>query len=839
MSEYNATERSPAPASAQIITLVWIRGSLPEYDLGKFLLNLGAFAFENSPQGGMASFASPSLALKAAIDAVSVGPDQLRAGISTAEVMTEIARLRLVDEVQTLSLMAETGQIIVSLPFQELVRTSAAEDTRFLSLGTRNMSNSGGQISAFVVSNSRLPESPEISSPRRPYLGQRFLGRINEIAYLNELTDRGKLISLLGTSGVGKTALASRFASECLDDKFRDGSFWVDLTSVSRPFLLVHQIAKALDIPNYDESSVVSRVSSFLGEKDALLILDGTSGLEDAVASLCERLMRDCTNLVILTTGLRRLGIKGEEPFVVEGLELPLAMESVDAVRSYDSVQLFLKEASLVDPDFRLTAGNLNQVVAIVTILEGFPQALIMAASRLSVLTIEQLSSRLRDDPLSELRDPLSPDGSKGIELAFSMTLAGVSPWAQALYERLSIFEGPFDLEAAESVCFDEELPKGAIHPALRELCEMHLVRKWSKQSKVRAFFLPNLAKEFALRLSSASDSRKDLLAKKAAYVDARLLRVIEEVSTGKAEILDEFDLLYEDAFKRWKHLLTTKHAPQVGGEISKVAGYWFQRGYFSEGLEIIADVLASKDLEEWPEFGKMLVVGAWMAMRLGQLTLANKYARIAVRFSFEADNLKELVMALNIAGCLALDSNRPRTAYRLLRRASELGEFYCDKRTWRTIQLNYSLALSERGMWKAAEELMETLRKESTGSEWSDLTLLANVADLRLQQDDVQGCFELLRLASDQLTTTPDPSVLNVLYSTAAWAALKAGREADAITLLHAYSAIVEHFGLTLSPRRSRRRERLVQFLGCDPIGPVDWSPTSPTALMASLIAF
>jgi predicted ATPase len=832
----DAIEANQAGQIAQIVTLVSVRGTPPGSDLTQTLLRLGAHTVDDSGSNHIAHFSSPSQALRATIEAVGQYSEHLAAGIATAEVLGDIGNLRLLEESQTLVAAADAGQVLVGLSFLELARGSADSTTEFIDLGNRSMPSSGGQLKAYAISDPRLPEVYRVAAARRPYLAHRFLGRRSEIDYLTELADRCRLISIVGGAGIGKTALAARFEQE-VQDRFEDGSYWVDLTSVSRPYLLLHEIAKALDVPGHEEATLVERIGRLIGKRDVLLVLDGTVGLEDHVARFSEYLLHECPNVLILTTGLRRLDLKGEETYAIIGLELPLPYESLEAVRSYDSIQLFLREAATADPEFRLSMSNLGEVVGIATILEGSPEALVMAASRLSVLSITHLHARLRDDPLAELRLPPADGPVRGIERAFAMSLSVVSPWANDLFQKLCTFSGPFDFEAVEEVCSDANLPKSAMLAALRELCDIHLVRRWPRAGKNRAFFLPILAKEFAQRLLNQSGKSKEVSKRKERYLEARLPKVAEGVMVGKSEILDEFDVLYEDVRTSWKRLLQAGRSAEVCSSVVKLAGYWFQRGYLSEGLDTIAEILVSKGAEKSPDFVRVVNAGAWIAIQAGDYATAEKYCRISVRRCYERKDWPEMAKALNAAGGLALDLDRSRVAVRLLRRAADLSDVHVGGANRRAIHQNYAIALTRTGDYDGAEKVLEALTDAAAGGEWSDVSLFLTLADLKLNRAHLISCIELLLLVAPKLEATPDRRALGNFYSIGAWLALKLDRRTDAVTLVHAYAALLEHFDVRLNPRRLALHKLIVASLGCDPMGPHPWDPVSPTSLLVNFL--
>jgi DNA-binding CsgD family transcriptional regulator len=113
---------------------------------------------------------------------------------------------------------------------------------------------------------------------------------------------------------------------------------------------------------------------------------------------------------------------------------------------------LFLQRAAAAVPGFTAGPGDLRHVIGVARLLDGNPLALEMAAVRLRALPLSELASRL------EHRLPLLTSGHRGSRhktlrdaIGWSYTLC--TPVEQALWERLSVFAGPFTLGAAEEVC--------------------------------------------------------------------------------------------------------------------------------------------------------------------------------------------------------------------------------------------------------------------------------------------------------------------------------------------------------------------------------------------------
>jgi predicted ATPase len=826
----NAHHVLSADSLAGILTCVFVRGAAGGLDVAASLLSEGALSSEIALGGNLSLFSSPRKAVRALADLVASRPNQLSGGLTTGEVETELNRLRLMDEAQGIASLSEPGQVLISLGTVELVRQRLDGDESFVDLGTRPISNSGPPTRVFSLVMPGLAATRSPEAPRRPWYGHRFIGRITEIERIGDALAQFRLVTLAGPTGIGKTALASRVELE-IQDQFSGGSYWVDLKLVTRSVLLVHRLAQALEIHSTQERTLLDQVVRKLGEADVLLILDGVDALHEAVADLCEHLLRECPNASILVTGNRRLNSSTELSLMIEGMQRPSPGEPLEAVREYDSIRVFVEEALLADPAFTLTSANAEAVCSIAEIVDGSPWALKMAASRLSVLSSQQLLARLRDDPFRLLHEK-----DRGLELAMRTSLGVLSPWAQVLFRRLSVFSGPFAAEAVEEVCaYDQNLPRSAVLAALRELFEVHLIQPFHSPRPSKAFFLSRLAADLASRLARESSETGELARSQSKYLSTKIQQAIADISTGRAEALAEFDLLYEDVRGSWLKRLQSKGGGEVAKAVVGIYPYWFQRGYYAEALDIASRIFETRGAERSPDFVRVLLLATWACNRITDYEQAKIYARLAVRTVAQSGPCANLARALNGAGSLAIELNRPRTAQRLLRMASELAHDHLDATTERLVRLNLASAMLVCGDLREAEEILMVLAESSQRLGWADLTLRLNIADLKLQQRQIPECWHWLLSACDQFEETPDPNLLCNLYATATWAAAECERYAEARCLYQAHDAIIAFYGLSLSPRKSERKRMIGMRLQGKRGSKDAWDPSEPVKLLKS----
>jgi predicted ATPase len=229
-----------------------------------------------------------------------------------------------------------------------------------------------------------------------------FVGRGREVAEIESLLSEHRLLTLTGPGGSGKTRLALRVATELVED-FEDGAWLVELAPDSDPDLVPQAVASFLVVRKTPGTTLVDSLRAHLQPRDTLLILDNCEHLMDACASLAETLLRHCPRLSILATSRESFRISGETVFTVPPMSLPdpHRLPASDSFSHDEAARLFTDRAKAVKPDFGLTEGNALAVAQVCYRLDGMPLAIELAAARARMLSVEQISERLKANTLA------------------------------------------------------------------------------------------------------------------------------------------------------------------------------------------------------------------------------------------------------------------------------------------------------------------------------------------------------------------------------------------------------------------------------------------------------
>ncbi len=304
-----------------------------------------------------------------------------------------------------------------------------------------------------------------------------LIGRDEERSEIRALVEQSRFVTLTGAGGIGKTRMALQVAA---DMPLADGVWFVDLAPLDDPLLVPNAIADVFGIADEGGARrLIARVGAALKAKWLLIVLDNCEHLISAAADAVNHLLQAGPGIRILATSREPLGVEGEEPYRMPTLPVPPEGEHLTAERvlSYGAAALFVARAHTAQRSFTLTDENAPVVAEIVRRLDGIALAIELAAPRIKVLSLQQLTQRLDE------RLRLLSGGSRTAQPRHQ-TLHALIGWSydllseseQSLLRRCAIFRDGWTLEAAEAICVDERLADLDVIDLLSALVDKSLV---------------------------------------------------------------------------------------------------------------------------------------------------------------------------------------------------------------------------------------------------------------------------------------------------------------------------------------------------------------------------
>lgn len=286
----------------------------------------------------------------------------------------------------------------------------------------------------------RVATRPLAGLPRR---ATSFVGRERDLAGIAAALSDGSLVTLTGVGGVGKTRLALE-AAERVQTRFADGVAICELAPIEDSTAVSHTVAAVLRLQQQQGLGIEETVIEYLRAREMLLVIDNCEHVLEDAALLLDRIAGHCPGVTILATSREALGIAGERLVPVEPL-------SVD-----DATVLFADRAKATRSDFDLESEPVGAVAEICRRLDGLPLAIELAAARMRAMSSLDVARRLD-------RQRLLTGGARGAHPR-QQSLSATIDWSyqllsereQALFARLSVFAGGFDIDGAHGACGDE-----------------------------------------------------------------------------------------------------------------------------------------------------------------------------------------------------------------------------------------------------------------------------------------------------------------------------------------------------------------------------------------------
>ena len=424
-----------------------------------------------------------------------------------------------------------------------------------------------------------------------------FIGRRREITELAQLLASARLLTLTGAGGCGKTRLALEVARHVLHS-FPDGAWLADLSPLGDAALAAQAVASILEIRPAPGRGLIESLADQVRHRRLLLLLDNCEHVIAGAAELAETLLGNAAGLVILATSREALGIAGETTWHVPSLTVPAPQYSgsADDLQSYEAARLLAERAAAIDAEFSITSENAGTVADVCRRLDGIPLAIELAAARLKVLTIEQISARLDDRFRLLTRTGRTSIGrQRTLEATVAWSYDLLPEAERQLLRRLSAFAGGWTLEAAERVCAGGGINPADVLDLMTRLVDKSLVMVDAGFDGERRYrFLETMRQFGRERLQESGDGDAVLAQHFGFFLDQARRAEPELVRAHQVRWLDRL-LLDHDNFRaalEWR-LSSDRSSPDSLELAAALFWFWLKRAYLAEGQQFLERALA------------------------------------------------------------------------------------------------------------------------------------------------------------------------------------------------------------------------------------------------------
>jgi predicted ATPase/DNA-binding SARP family transcriptional activator len=533
-----------------------------------------------------------------------------------------------------------------------------------------------------------LRHDPSLA-PRRetdgnlPAPGATIIGRDAELDRLVASLDRTRLVTVVGTAGVGKTTLALEAARRARP-RYPDGVWLVALAAISDPDRVIARTGETLGVPEVPTRSAADAVVEYLEQRRALLVFDNCEHVIDAAADEVGRILAAAPGITVLTTSRQPLGVGGETLIDLPTLPGPMA------------VRLLANRADDAGVPPRVLQEGAGSLAEIAHLLDGIPLALELAAARLRVLSPDELAKHLRDQVAilgSDRRD--RPDRQRTLEAAVDWSYRLLVPAERRLLARLSVFRGGFILEAVDHVCGSGN---GDMLPVLAALVDRSLVSVDRRSGGTSRYHLLWVIRMFAE--NALGDDAADLARRHAAWFTQYAAAPDGPQGSVARERLRALGAEYDNLYHALTTLAGVGDAEAGLGLAVSMADYWLFTGALREAQHWLHQFLAAA-----PDAPPALRTRAWLLVsdsyQPSSMSDALQAAQAALAESRHSPDRGLLAEALCKVGRLHAIGIRREPAVPLIEEASAIFEELGD--TWGIADCEEALGVAFRG---TAEDL-------------------------------------------------------------------------------------------------------------------------------------
>jgi predicted ATPase/transcriptional regulator with XRE-family HTH domain len=506
-----------------------------------------------------------------------------------------------------------------------------------------------------------VPESKRIIPVRvppqknnLPVFPTPLIGREHEVEKLSQLLrdPQCRMLTLVGPGGIGKTRLAIETASN-VQDLFAAGVYFVPLASANSTRFILPVLADSVGLAFHHESHAdpKKQLFEYLKDRHALLLIDNLEHLlaEPGVEMLVE-LLSQAQQLKLLITSHKSLEFQGEWVFEVQGLPLPESTYS-EGTEKNTSVELFLQRAQRVNVGYSFSTQDYPSILRICQLVDGMPLGIELAAAWVRTLSCGEIVSEIERglDFLSlSARD--IPARHRSMRAVFDHSWKLLTEQEQRILQRLSVFRGGFQREAAEQVA-------EATLNVLSTLIMKSLIRR----SYGRHYDLHELIRQFAAEeLARRPEEQSETQMCHGRYYLTHFGQQDEPLrSSAQRETLAELTAEMDNFRTAWTWAVAHGEFELIEHTLRTFIRLYDTRGWYQDGLYMLDQALETLEKVEGVSpkranqlvLGHLLAIHSWLAYRVADYEQAQRMLEHSLEILRPLNEPRALVEAITYLG--------------------------------------------------------------------------------------------------------------------------------------------------------------------------------------------
>jgi diguanylate cyclase (GGDEF)-like protein len=614
------------------------------------------------------------------------------AAVAVAERMrTTVIELGITHEESALGVVTISAGVASTVPREltevgELLGEADSALYRAKSVGRNHVAGS------VYLSPSAPATRSAAASHNLPPVRSAFVGREGELQTLGDALARSRLVTIVGPGGAGKTRLAVQ-GSFAQIPGFRDGAWYVDVSAARDAADVFAKIAAALGIEH--DVEVAAALFERLHVRRLLLVLDGCEHCTAAAGDVVDQLLRRTEHLRVLAVSRECLGVPGESPLRLRGLQPD------EAVRLFS--ELAAAHASGVRDEARIRA-LCKQV-------DCLP------------LGIELLAAQ------SELAPP-APLHSLDEVIAWSVAL--LDERQRGIFNLLSVFDGGFSADAAATIASAEAGDIEALEAKSLLIAEHRDGVRYAMLDTMRSFASRSVP---APELDSLRERHF------AYYRDL-----------ARNDDYEQFERERENYAVALDYAASARSHEDILALVAALVPFWLRHGHLREAARWLHRALERPIETEGPEVAQAFRYAGMVCRLLGDFVPARAYNESALRIWRKLDNAEGIGSALNGLALIAHTLGEFDRAQSLYEESLEYSERRNDALGVAMAVNNLGGLASFRGDYAEADRRMRDAMARAAALKDPSLEALVtnNLAEVRFLEERYDEALELAHRSLD-----------------------------------------------------------------------------------------